>query len=221
MSDLVVPRSTRCLFAVLLIYALALAAVAWPLDAGSYRALFEYDALFERLAPVLWLGLALACAVQAVPLADGRGRGRNLFVLALIAALLAMREADWLDRLGSIGHLRWVALAFVLAVTFRGLWLGLRTLRRRASWREAWVWTLASGVFVALALEAMRLWIGLAVDTYGVALPERTQRLAGAWQDGYACVVPLIFGLALWQWRRSIVAATPPDAEPSRIAALR
>jgi hypothetical protein len=222
MSDFVVPLSTRRLFAVLLIYGLALAAIAWPLDAVSYRAVFgDDDGLFERLAPLLWLSLALACAVQAVPMADGRGRGRNLFLMAVMAASMAMREADWLDELSSPGHLRWVALAFVLAIALRGLWLGLRTLRHRASWREAWVWTLASGVFVALALEAMDLWMGLALDTYRLALQEQTQHLFGAWQRGFTCAAPLIFSLALWQWRRSIVAATPLDDGSSRFATLR
>lgn len=221
MSDFVVPRPTRRLFAVLLIYGLALVAMAWPMDAATYRAVLSEGGLLDRLAPLLWLGLSLACAVQAAPLADGRGRGRNLVVLAAIAALIAMREADWLDSLSSFGRLRWVAIAFLLAIVFTGLRLVTRPLRHRASWRLIWVWTMACGVFLALALEALDLWMDVALDTYRLALPAEAQRLVGAWQQGLSCAVPLIFCLALWQWRRGIAAATPLDDGPSRYAALR
>lgn len=238
MNELVVPVSTRRLCLALLLYAAALAAIAWPLDLTGYRAMFSESGPFERLSPVFWLALALACAVQAAPLANGRGRGKNLVMLAVIAALLAMREADWHYKLagGNVLRLKFYAhnpasfevklIAFMvvlsgLIVVLRAAWLGVRTLRQRGSWREPWVWTLAIGLLATVGTKMLDRSIGLAREWFAVALPEQTGHLIGAWEEGFECALPLIFGLALWQWRRSVTAAIPLDARSPSVAAYR
>jgi hypothetical protein len=223
-----VVSARRLLLLALGVYALALAALAWPLDLAGYRALFSERGPFERLSPVLWGLLGLACAVQAALLANGRGRGRDLATMAVIAALLAMREADWHYQLagGNVLRLRFyahndaafeiklvaaVVVLAALAVVLRAAWRGIPTLRRRASWREPWAWTLAIGLIATVATKILDRSIGLAREGFAVTLPERAGHLIGAWEEGFECVLPLIFGLALWQWRRAIAAAASPS----------
>lgn len=238
MSDSVVPAAARRLWLGLVLYAVVLAAIAWPLDLTDYRAMFSERGPFEMLSPVLWVALALACAVQAVPLANRRGRGTNLVVMAVIALLLAMREVDWHYKLagGNVLRLKFYAqntasfevkliaatvVLIGLVVVLRGLWLGVATLRHRASWREPWVWTLATGLLATVGSKLLDRSIGLVREWFALTLPEQTGRLIGAWEEGFECALPLIFGLALWQWRRSVTAAVPRDARSSEIAALR
>lgn len=222
------PVATRRLLVLLLVYAAVLAAIAWPLDLADYRAVFSEQGLFELTSPVFWVALSLACAVQAAPLADGRGRGRNLVVAAVIALLLAMREADWHYKLagGNVLKLKFyahgsatlevklIAAAVVLvglAVLLRGLWLGFQTLRHRAAWREPWTWTFAVGLVAMVGTKVLDRSLNVLRESFALALPERTGHLIGAWEEGFECALPLIFGLALWQWRRALNAATPVD----------
>lgn len=238
MSDSVVPVAARRLWLALLLYAVALAAIALPLDLTDYRALFSERGPFEMLSLVLWVALALACAVQAAPLANTRGRGTNLVVMAVIALLLAMREADWHYKLagGNVLRLKFyahnpasfevkliaaVVVLIGLVVVLRGLWLGIGTLRHRASWREPWVWTLATGLVATVGSKLLDRSINLTREWFAISLPEQTGRLIGAWEEGFECALPLIFAMALWQWRRSVAAAVPLDARSSEIAALR
>ncbi|MGH8517066.1 MAG: hypothetical protein ACREUE_06360 [Panacagrimonas sp.] len=238
MSDSLVPVSTRRLWAALVLYALILSVIAWPLDLAGYRAVFSERGPFERLSPLFWLALALACLVQAAPLANGRGRGKNLVVTALIALLLAMREADWHYKLagGNVLRLKFyahnpasfevklIAAAVVLVglvVVIRALWLGIATLRHRASWREPWVWTLATGLLATVGSKVLDRSIGLVREWFALTLPEQTGHLIGAWEEGFECVLPLIFGMALWQWRRSLAAAIALDARSSGLAIYR
>lgn len=233
-----VPVTTRRLLGFLAVYALALAALAWPLDLGSYRAIFSEQGPFERLSPVFWVGLALACAVQAAPLANGHGRGRNLVVLALIAVLLAMREADWHYKLagGNVLRIKFysqgsatlevklIAAVIVivgLVIVLRALWLAIATLRHRAAWREPWVWTLAIGLLAMVGTKMLDRSLNLLREWFALTLPEQTGHLIGAWEEGFECALPLIFAVALWQWRRSLTAATPLDAHSSRFVAIR
>lgn len=215
------PLSTRRLLGVLLVYAVALAVLAWPLDLADYRAVFSERGPFEFLSPVFWVGLALACAVQAAPLADGRGRGRNLVVVAVVALLLAMREADWHYKLagGNVLRLKFyahgsasievklIAAAVVLVglvVVLRALWLGFQTLRRRAAWREPWVWTLVVGLLAMVGTKMLDRSLNVLREAFALSLPEQTGHLIGAWEEGFECALPLIFGLALWQWRKAL-----------------
>lgn len=217
-----VPVATRRLLALLLVYAAALAAIAWPLDLADYRAVFSEQGPFELMSPAFWVALALACAVQAAPLADGRGRGRNLVVLAVIALLLAMREADWHYELagGNVLKLKFyangpatlevkliaaVVVLIGLAVLLRGLWLGIQTLRRRAAWREPWTWTFAVGLAAMVATKVLDRSLNVLRESFALSLPEHTGHLIGAWEEGFECALPLIFGLALWQWRRAVL----------------
>jgi cytochrome bd-type quinol oxidase subunit 2 len=238
MSALALPATPRRLLLALALYAVALAALAWPLDLADYRAVFSEQGPFERLSPVFWVGVALACAVQAAPLADGRGRGRNLVVLAGIALLLSLCEDEWHYALagGNVLKLKFysqnpasfevklIAAAVVLVglvVVLRGLWLAVSTLRHRAAWRAPWVWTLAIGGIAMVLTKLLDRSIGLAREWFAITLPEQAGRLIGAWEEGFECALPLIFALALWQWRRGVNAATPIDARVSRWAAQR
>ena len=238
MSDPVVPVATRRLWLALIVYAVALAALAWPLDLTDYRAMFSERGPFELLSPVFWVAVALSCAVQAAPMANRRGRGTNLMVMAAIALLLAMREADWHYKLagGNVLRLKFYAqnpasfevklvaatvVLIGLVVVLRGLWLGIATLRHRASWREPWVWTLATGLIATVGSKLLDRSIGLVREWFAITLPEHTGHLIGAWEEGFECALPLIFGMALWQWRRSVTAARPIDAAGSESVAWR
>lgn len=224
------PVATRRLLGVLLAYAVALAALAWPLDLADYRAVFSEQGPFEWLSIMFWIGLALACAVQAAPLADGRGRGRNLVMLAVVALLLAMREADWHYKLAGGNVLRFkfytqgsasfevklIAAVIVMVglfVVLRALWLGFQVLRHRAAWREPWTWTLAVGLLAMAGTKLLDRSLNVLRESFGLSLPEQTGHLIGAWEEGFECALPLIFGLALWQWRKALVPG--PIGAPS------
>lgn len=222
------------LIAALAVYALLLALMALPLDLEAYRDVFSERGPFERLSVPLWLLVVAACV--GVAWRRPRAVALRLLTLGAVAGFLAMREADWHYALAGGNVLRvkfylhnpatlevkvvaGVVVAIALALLFRTLFLGVQLLRRRATWKLAWTRTLLLGIAVGIGTKLLDRAISLSGEWFGLVFDERTGRLIGAWEEGFECILPLIFCYALYQFRLArpaiAVAATTPAATRS------
>lgn len=225
-------RSLAWLLAALVLYAVALSLIATPLDLEQYRAVFSERGPFERLSPLFWLLLWLATWVAAWRLP--RATRWNLATVGCVALLFAMRELDWHYKLagGNVLRIKFyqhnpaspevkIIAAIVvlagLAVLCRTLYLAFRHLRQRGSYSERWTWTMLVAVAVGLGTKMLDRTISLAGEWFGTRFAESTGQLIGAYEEGFECALPLIFALALVQYRfpPPLMAARTRVAGPS------
>lgn len=205
----------RGVLLLILVYAALLTALALILPADTLAALFSESGPFERLSIAFWLLLAAWCFDLARPLRH------NLVLTGLIALLFAAREADWhkaftqdslfksdyyFDTPAPLAEKIPAAMVALgaFAVLIYALACGAKFLRRgrRAALREPWVQTMLLGTAMLpllKVLDRLRSWLR---HDFGIRVSEQLGNLTGALEEGFECLLPLIFAFALVQYRR-------------------
>lgn len=207
------------LLAALLVYAVCLTAITWPLELSEFRRIFSEKGPLERASEPLWLLLAAACFCS---FRCGKGVG----VMGLVAVLCALREADWHYKFtgGSMIKLSWYAKSaapleqkiaagivalIALAILVWALVFALRAVRRPAVWRRAWMQSAAIGLGVLVGSKLLDRSISMIEDATGYLIGGLPGRMIGAYEEGFEFALPLIFGFALWQYRLRVLAQQP------------
>lgn len=202
------------LLLLLLLYAVLLAALAVWLPAPTRQWMFSEQGPFEELSIPFWV-LAGAWCFDPV-----RSRRASLVVTGLLCWAAAAREADWdraftADSIFKLTYYRRVAAPlyekipaaivtiaiFVLILT--ALWMGLRFALRGGGLSQVWLRTAALGVVVlggVKTLDRLNNWV---MDATGHYLPSLYSHIVAAYEEGFEMALPLIFALAIRQYRRA------------------
>lgn len=207
-------RQHRRLLAALLVYALCLTALTVTLDKAGFRQIFSESGIVERLSEPAWLLLALACLLSVRP------SNKAVGVMGLVALFCAMREADWHYEFTGTSMLKLsyysrhaaplsekipagaVAL-LALIILCTALYLAVRTLRRPGALSQVWLQTMLIGAGVGVGTKLLDRMINLIYDGSGYRIGGVPGRMIGGFEEGFEFALPLIFGLALWQYRRA------------------
>lgn len=208
-------QATTRLLGVMFAYSVLLSCLALWLPDQHFAVVFSETGVFERLGIVLWWVLAAWCIDPTRP------PHRHLAMCGLICAIAAAREADWHKAFtqDSIFKSRYyisapapfvekvvaatVALS-IFAILIHALVLGARLVwsDRRHLLGEAWVQTLILGsamLPVLYVLDRIRSWL---TEDFGVQVTPMWSHLNSAWEEGFETLLPLIFAIALVQYRR-------------------
>lgn len=222
-GELTFPELTlRQLGAALGLYGLVLTALALVLTPQQAHAVFSEQGPFELLSVPLWVMLAAWCFDLARPIPRGQG------VCGLLAVFAAAREADWhkaftVDSIFKSNYYfdtpaplaeklpAAIVAACAFALIIHALVLGLRFLRQRQAWQQAWMGTVVLGVAGLVGVKVLDRMISLAQDWFGFHIAGLAGRLIGAWEEGFEMALPIVFGLALMQYRRMRDAPARPS----------
>jgi hypothetical protein len=204
------PLTFRNVVLALLAYGMAMAGLALWVPEDPFHWLFSEQGPFEILSIGFWLLLAASCfALPGLP-------RRPLLAPGLAALLAAAREAD-LHKAFTVEsifkshyYLRSpappgeklvagiVALA-VLSLVAHVLIAGMRQLRRQHALRFEWGRTLLLGVVLVFACKALDREQSVLGDWFGIGFPPLLRRLNAAFEEGYECLLPVLFLVALVQ----------------------
>ena len=207
----------RILSIALLVYALGLTALVLILSPEQKQTVFSERGPFEMLSIPLWLMLAAWCFAFAHEIR------KPLVVCGLLALFAAAREADWHKAFTADSIFKsnyyfdspapltekvpagMVAL-FAFALIFYWLYLGIRFLRSGNALQHQWMQTLVLGTVTVFASKILDRMISWAHDWFGLEITGLLGRFIGAYEEGFEMSLPIIFGIALIQYRRAAMA---------------
>lgn len=202
--------NVRALMLFALGYAGLLTALAFCLPEDQFRWMFSEQGPFERMSIVFWLSLAALCLF--LPGLPYQGR----FAPALAALLAAGREADlhraftersifkssyYLKSAAPLGEKVLGGLVAFLALVVYLLGAGARYFFRARAWQRGWAQTLASGVGLLAICKMMDRAESVLGEWFGWRFAPVLKHLNGAWEEGFECLLPVLFIVGVLQYR--------------------
>ena len=206
----------RRLLACLLVWAVVLTVFVSVIDKPTFRVLFGESGPLEILSTPLWVMLAALCWDPNRPRING------VWACGGVALLAAMREDDWQhDALTNMSRLKikWYlqpevpaqdmvvagAITLVaLAVLIYAITLGVRYLLRErlGALRPLWSRVMLIGVVTMVSTKMLDRLINGIFEMSSYRIGGVAGRLVGGFEEGFEMVLPLIFGFALYCYRR-------------------
>lgn len=203
------------------IYGVLLVELALYLPQERFLALFSESGPFETLSYVFWIVLGFACFL--IP-----GLPHRPWQQGVVALLAAAREAD-LHRaftgtsiLKTSYYLKFPAplseklIAALIAIATISLVLyvligGGRLIVRTRAWSLPWGRTALLAAALLVATKMLDRVEAVTAEWFGFVFPTILHRLVAAFEEGYECLLPLLFIAVLLQYRRYVRQAETPD----------
>jgi hypothetical protein len=210
----------RSVLLVEFIYILLLLPLPWLLSSQQMRWLFSEQGPFEVLSAVLWAVLGVACLLSArrgprrlisCGIAGLLGCARELDLHTAITGMSIFKSHYYLKTPAPLSQKLLVgALAIaiaILALLIEVLFAGLKALRQGAL-QQDWMCSALLGFVTTTVTKGLDKAEAFTHDITGHHLPQIWGLVVAALEEGVEMSLPLLFIVALLQYRRLLVQST-------------